>query len=291
MDLPSLQRMLAALRNGLRRGRERLRLLRQTMAPLRQRLRVKAAPSLVALERRRRAARGGLARLALRSRSHWRALGERTRPARARLRLALVRARGEVRTRLPERLGWPQRDAPPPRRVRRLAELWHAAECWVAVAAFGFIATILLLDVIGRELVGPLLRLLGLDPGATGIFAAQKLSIFALVVGSFAGVGIATATGSHIVPRFAYGWVPAAWGPAMDRLARVLTGLFLVAVAWFGFAFVASSFATDLRAPVLDWPVWPIQLAIPLGFLSAAGRYFLYAAWPALEPAPPEFQE
>ena len=66
--------------------------------------------------------------------------------------------------------------------------------------------------------------LVGLDPGATGIFAAQKLSVFALVIGSFAGIGIATATGSHIVPRFAHGWVPAAWGPVMDRLADVPTG-------------------------------------------------------------------
>jgi len=175
--------------------------------------------------------------------------------------------------------------------VRRLVELWHRGECWIAVAAFGFIAAILLLDVIGREFVGPLLRLVGLEPGATGIFAAQKLSVFALVIGSFAGIGIATATGSHIVPRFAHGWVPAAWGPAMDRLADVLTGLFLVAVAWFGFKFVGSSFKTGLRAPVLDWPVWPVQLFIPLGFLSAAGRYLLYAVWPALKPQPPEFQE
>ena len=49
--------------------------------------------------------------------------------------------------------------------------------------------------------------------------------------------------------------------------------------------------ATDLRAPVLDWSVWPIQLAIPIGFLSAAGRYLMYAAWPSIRPQPPEFQE
>ena len=192
---------------------------------------------------------------------------------------------------LPQRLPawWPGADVPP--NVRRLVELWHRGECWVAVAAFGFIAGIMLLDVIGRELLGPLLRFVGLNPGATGIFAAQKLSVFALVIGSFVGIGIATATGSHIAPRFAYGWVPAAWGPFMDRLADVLTGLFLVAVAWYGFKFVGSSLKTDLRAPVLDWPVWPIQLSIPLGFLSAAGRYFFYAVWPALKPLPPEFQE
>ncbi len=130
------------------------------------------------------------------------------------------------------------------------------------------------LDVIGREFIGPVLRFVGLDPGATGIFAAQKLSVFALVIGSFAGIGIATATGSHIVPRFAPAGCRRRGGRRWTALADVLTGLFLVGVAWFGFKFVGSSFKTDLRAPVLDWPVWPIQLFIPLGFLSAAGRYF-----------------
>jgi TRAP-type C4-dicarboxylate transport system permease small subunit len=175
--------------------------------------------------------------------------------------------------------------------VRALAEGWHKGECWAAVAAFGFMTVILLLDVLGREFLGPWLRALGGNPGATGIFAAQKLAIFALVIGSFAGIGIATATGAHIVPTFAAGWVPTRWRPLYDRAADLITGLFLVGVAYYGFKFVGSSMKTDLRAPVLDWAVWPIQLAIPLGFLSAAGRYFLYAAWPTLRPAPLEFQE
>ena len=178
-----------------------------------------------------------------------------------------------------------------PASVRRAAEIWHKGECWIAVAAFAFIAVILLLDVLGRELVGPLLRLVGLNPGATGIFASQRLSIYALVIGSFAGIGIATATGSHLVPRVAFGWVPDEWGPALDRIADLLTAVFLIAVAWFAFKYVESSYATDLRAPVLDWRVWRIQLVIPLGFLSAAGRYLLYALWPDLRPKPPEFQE
>lgn len=179
----------------------------------------------------------------------------------------------------------------PPENVRRLMGTWHKGECWVAVIAFGFIAGILVLDVLGREFLGPLLRFLGFEPGATGIFASQKLSIFALVIGSFAGIGIATATGAHIVPSFASGWVPRPWQRAYDRAVDLLTGLFLIGVVWFGLKFVGSSFKTDLRAPVLDWPVWPIQLAIPLGFLSAAGRYLIYAAWPVLRPVPPEFQE
>lgn len=178
-----------------------------------------------------------------------------------------------------------------PTGARRFVEIWHRVECWIAVAAFGFIAVILVLDVLGREFLGPTLRVLGIDIGPTGIFASQKLSVFALVVGSFCGVGIATATASHLVPRVAFNWIPAAWAPAMDRLADVLTGVFLCGVGWFGFQFVGSSIATDLRAPVLDWSVWPFQLAIPLGFLSAAVRYFCFALWPDLRPQPPEFQE
>jgi TRAP-type C4-dicarboxylate transport system permease small subunit len=181
--------------------------------------------------------------------------------------------------------------APAAPRAKAIADRWHQLECWIAVAAFAFIAVILLLDVLGREILGPLIRLLGFPATATGIFASQKLSIFALVIGSFAGIGIATATASHLVPRVGFGWIPASWEPWFNRLADLITGLFLVGVAYYAWIFVESSMATDLRAPVLDWPVWPIQLAIPIGFLSAAGRYFMYAAWPSIRPQPPEFQE
>jgi TRAP-type C4-dicarboxylate transport system permease small subunit len=181
--------------------------------------------------------------------------------------------------------------APAASRAQAIADVWHKIECWIAVAAFSFIAIILLLDVLGREILGPLIRLLGFPAMATGIFASQKLSIFALVIGSFAGIGIATATASHLVPRVGFGWVPARWDPWFNRLADLITGLFLVGVSYYAWIFVESSMATDLRAPVLDWSVWPIQLAIPIGFLSAAGRYFLFAAWPSTKPQPPEFQE
>jgi TRAP-type C4-dicarboxylate transport system permease small subunit len=235
---------------------------------------------------------GGLLRtlLAL-GRALWGRLGQNARGLAPRLQPHWQAVRDAVRRRLPRNLPAWRPGADPPEAARKLVEGWHRGECWLAVGCFGFIAGILILDVLGREFLGPFLRFIGLEPGATGIFASQKLSIFALVIGSFAGIGIATATGAHIVPGFASGWVPTQWKPVFDRAADVLTGVFLLGVTWFGLKFVGSSFKTDLRAPVLDWRVWPIQLAIPLGLLSAAGRYFIYAAWPALKPAPPEVQE
>jgi TRAP-type C4-dicarboxylate transport system permease small subunit len=167
---------------------------------------------------------------------------------------------------------------------------WHRVECVVAVVAYGLIAALLVLDVAGRELLGPVFKALDIK-SSTSLYGAQKLSVYALVLASFCGIGIATATGSHLVPRVGFGWIPQSWGPRMDRVADVLTGLFMIGVAWYGWVFVQSTMGTGLRTPTFAVPVWPFQMAIPLGFLSAAVRYFIYAAYPALRPLPPEFQE
>ncbi len=183
--------------------------------------------------------------------------------------------------------------APPPAPPAMVSLLrrWHRVECWVAVLAFSFIAAVLVIDVLGREIYGPVMRLLGQQPGATGLFGSQKLAVFALVIGSFSGIGIATATGVHLVPRVGFSWVPRHWGPGMDRLADVFTGLFLLGVAWFGVVFVLASKQSGVLASVINVSAWPIQTVIPLGFVSAALRYFIFARWPALRPMPPEFQE
>ena len=177
-----------------------------------------------------------------------------------------------------------------PRAARWLVGGWHRIECLIAVGAFGFIALVLILDVAGRELLAPLYQFFGIK-GATGVFAAQKMSVYALVIGSFCGIGIATATASHLLPRIGFKWVPNSWSPLMNRVADLVTGIFMVGVAYYGFVYVQSSMAAGLRAQAFDIPIWPIQLAIPLGFLSASARYFFFALWPALRPLPPEFQE
>ena len=181
--------------------------------------------------------------------------------------------------------------AEPPLWARTLLRRWHQVECWIAVVAFSIITALLLTDVVLREILSPILRFLRIHDGAMGILFSQRLSIYALIVGAFAGVGIATATGSHLVPQVGHALIPASWGPFMDRLADVIAGVALMVTAYYGWVFVASSKATDLRAPVLDWSVWRLQLAIPLGFASAAVRYFVFAAYPALRPVPPETME
>ena len=180
---------------------------------------------------------------------------------------------------------------PPPAAVQRLFDRWHQAERWVAASAFALIAALLIFDVAGRELVAPLLRMLGFEPGSTSVPGGQQIAVFALVIGSFCGIGIATASNSQLVPRVAFGWIPKAWAPAVNRLADAITGSLMLVVAWYALQFVFASKATSMRAPVLAWEVWPFQLAIPAGFVSAAIRCYLFAVFPGLKPTPPEFQE
>lgn len=156
----------------------------------------------------------------------------------------------------------------------------------MAVAAFATMAGVLMLDVLGRELVAPLLRTLGLPVGAGGVFGASKIAVYALIVATYAGIGVATATGSHIVPRAAFLVVPRAWDGTMNRIADALTAALLLLAAYACVLLVRGSWETGLRAPILQWPVWVVQLVLPLGLVSAALRCAGYACWPALRPPP-----
>jgi TRAP-type C4-dicarboxylate transport system permease small subunit len=179
----------------------------------------------------------------------------------------------------------PRRDAPFV--VRRLLGAVHRVECTTAVLAIGAMAGVLILDVVGREVLGPLLVALGSSPGPTGVYGAPKLALYALALATYAGLGVATARGTHLVPRVAFGVVPPSWSPAMNRLADAVSGVLMLAVAAGAALLVQGSYAHGIRAPVLDWPLWAVQLLVPVGFASAALRYLAFAAWPALRPAAP----
>jgi TRAP-type C4-dicarboxylate transport system permease small subunit len=168
--------------------------------------------------------------------------------------------------------------------MQRLLGAWHRAECAIAAGAFGLMALLLVADVAGREFLHPLLKALGVDAGPMGLYGAQKIAVFALVLATYAGIGIATASAAHLVPQVAFRAVPARWSATMNRLADALSGVLLLAAAAYSVEFVIGSYTTGLRAPMLQWFVWPVQLAMPAGFASAAVRYLCFARWPALRP-------
>ena len=169
--------------------------------------------------------------------------------------------------------------------VRRGLDLWHRAETWIAVLAFTAIALILINDVLVREMVIPLLASLGLEGRGLVIYGSQKIAVYLLVAGAFAGIGIATWTGAQLVPKVGYKAVPAHYDHVANRVADLTAFLFLVAVTVVAASFVAGSFVSGQRAPGgLRIEVWKVQIAIPLGFPSAAIRYLAFVIWPGLRP-------
>ena len=88
----------------------------------------------------------------------------------------------------------PATAAAPPAAARLVAG-WHQAEIWIAVIAFSLVAGLTIYDVVSRQLLAPILNLAGLNPTMLSIRGSQKIAVYALVVGAFCGLGIATAAG------------------------------------------------------------------------------------------------
>ena len=178
-----------------------------------------------------------------------------------------------------------------PKSVAAALRVWNALERWIAVMAFSLIGILIFADVAGREFVGPVGTALGFEMGATGVYGAQKISLYALVIGAFTGLSISVASGAQIVPRVAFKWVPADWGPTVDRIGNLVSAVLMGAVAYYGVVFVLSSREIGTVIPGLDWPAWIIQTAIPAGFTSAALRYLSFFIWPGTAPQREETPE
>lgn len=162
---------------------------------------------------------------------------------------------------------------PSTERTRRALAAMSRAMGAVATAFYALLCLLLLADVVGRELFG------------TGIFGAQRVAVFAMIIAGNFGLALAAASGSHIRPRIADHWLPAAWNRTVDRIADIITAAVFLAVAVFAAQFALESYAFETVSPVIDWPVWPIQMALPAGYGLAALQYIAFAAYPALRPA------
>lgn len=159
-------------------------------------------------------------------------------------------------------------------RSRALLSAVGSAERAITFCAFLVLIAVLFGDVVSRELTG------------AGIIWARQVGVYANLFLTLVGIGVASAEGAHLRPRFADRWLPAAWDPALERLREVLMAAFCVAFAFLAALAVAETRALGERTAMPAWLVWPFESVIPVVFLVAGLRHGLYACWPALSPAP-----
>lgn len=156
--------------------------------------------------------------------------------------------------------------------AKKLLSGLFAVESAVTITAFVLIALLLLLDVTLREFAG------------TSVHGAQRVSVYAMILIGFLGIGLASAQGRHLRPRFADGLIP-------DRLTHIATRLgdAAMTIVWMGFVWLGLRFVNEAwefrdMARVIEIPLWPLYLVVPYAFASTALRHALFACYPALRP-------
>lgn len=164
--------------------------------------------------------------------------------------------------------------AMPPTSVIQLLHTLRRVELVVTFAAFVVLATVIFADVVIRELTG------------TGLAWAREVGVYANVVVTLVGIGLASDAGAHLRPRFADRWLPAAWEPTLLRVGEILTTLFCLSFAYIALRVVLETRDLDERSVVLRMAVWPVQAVLPLAFVLTAVRHAAFARWPSLAPAP-----
>lgn len=150
---------------------------------------------------------------------------------------------------------------PAPKPVRRALEFVRIAELAITCAAFAILASVIFADVLVREFTG------------SGLSWARQIGVYANVVVTIIGIGLASAGGTHLRPRFTDHWLPAAWDPWLTRIGELLTALFCLAFAWLALGVVRETYELDERSVVLRLVVWPFQSVLPIAFLLAALRH------------------
>lgn len=157
--------------------------------------------------------------------------------------------------------------------TQKLLGLILRVEMWIAFLTLTAMTLALSVDVIGRELF------------KSGVFGSVKFAVYALIFCAMAGFGIATATGGHLRPKFLDKMLPPGLTGAATRAGNLASALILLALAWGGWQMVQFSIEIEDTDLTLGIPVWPIQLAVPLGFALSALRHLLYAVYPDEAPA------
>jgi TRAP-type C4-dicarboxylate transport system permease small subunit len=154
-----------------------------------------------------------------------------------------------------------------------LLAVLRQAERWSTTAAFVLMVLVLGWDILGRELLGG------------GKIWATPIAVYANVFIAFIGMGVASAGGAHLRPRFMDPLAPKAWHGALDRIGDFGFALFALGAAVLCWRMLRETIELQETDPVLQWQVWPFQIILVAAFGIAVLRHTLYGLFPALRPA------
>lgn len=142
----------------------------------------------------------------------------------------------------------------------------------VTFGCFLVLIAVVFADVVSRESAG------------TGLHWARQVGVYANLFVIMFGIGLASAAGAHLRPRFADSWLPASWSGVLERLQDAVMALFCCGFAAVATGIVLEGLVLGERSAVLGIVIWPFQAVFPLVFMIATFRHGVYAMYPGLRP-------
>jgi len=107
---------------------------------------------------------------------------------------------------------------------------------------------------------------------------AQELCIFMFIWMAKFGAAYGVRTGVHVGVDVLVNLLPPSSRKKVILFALMCGAFFTATIATFGFSFVGEMFKTGQQSYDLEWPMWGIYSAIPLGSGLMCFR-FLQVAW------------
>ena len=114
---------------------------------------------------------------------------------------------------------------------------------------------LVLADISGRELFG------------TGLAWAQKIAVYMMIWAGFLGASITQGKGAHLRPEIADKIWPVKWHGLFHSIRWGVTSIFCLFAAYHSWLYLLESFDLSDRSPVVNIPLWVVQLVIPFTFV------------------------
>jgi TRAP-type C4-dicarboxylate transport system permease small subunit len=154
--------------------------------------------------------------------------------------------------------------------LKRLLTILTRLEAGLAVLACSTLILIVVADVIA------------VDVFSTAVRGSPQVGILSGIVACMLGLTLATGSGVHFRPTFADNIIPHVW---VDRVGDAISAALFLAFAVFSVEFVMQSYAYADRVPVLNAPLWPIQIVVPYVLASCALKHAVFAVSPKTKEA------
>ncbi|MEZ5475258.1 MAG: TRAP transporter small permease [Steroidobacteraceae bacterium] len=146
-------------------------------------------------------------------------------------------------------------------------------EVFITTAAFVVLIVVIFADVVVRRVTG------------SGLIWAREVGVYANIVLTMVGIGVASASGAHLRPRFVDRWFPESWDFTLMRIQEAITAVAFAVLTYLSVVVLLETIELGDTSTVLRIAVWPIQLCLPLAFGLGMLRHGLFALVPALRPA------